>query len=70
MDQDEYEVTAFFYRMGDKLGRGSAPVAWIDRVKIDGKWVDGPILANLYYGWDTAAMIFGVERITDNQGEM
>jgi ubiquinone/menaquinone biosynthesis C-methylase UbiE len=32
--------------------------------------VDAPILANLYSGWDTAAMIFGVERITDNQGEM
>jgi UbiD family decarboxylase len=70
MDQDEYEVSALFYRMKDKLGRGEAPAVWIDRVKINGAWVEGPLVANLYCGWDTAAMVFGAEKITDNQREM
>ena len=41
-----------------------------EKVKIDGEWRESPMYANLYCGWDTAAMVYGVEDITDNQGEM
>jgi 4-hydroxy-3-polyprenylbenzoate decarboxylase len=70
MDQDKYEATAFVYRMLDELGPYKAPAILIERVKINGKWMEGPVLANIYCGWDTAAMAAGVQKVTDDQGEM
>jgi len=70
MDQDKYEATAFVYMMLDKLGIERSPGIFIEKVKINGKWMKGPVLGNIYCGWDTAAMAYGVEKITDDQGEM
>jgi 4-hydroxy-3-polyprenylbenzoate decarboxylase len=70
VDQDKYEATAFVYRMVDKLGADRAPTVWFEKLRINGKWIEGPVLGNLYCGWDSAAMIFGVEKITDDQGDM
>ena len=70
MDQDQFEATGFAYRLIEKFGLNSAPGFVIDRVKIDGKWIEGPVFSNIYGGWDTEAMGFGVEDITDNQQEM
>ena len=70
MDQDRYEATAFAYALIDKKGYYGAPAFLIERVKMDGQWVEGPVIANLYGGWDTEALAYGVEEITDDQNAM
>ena len=70
VDQDKYEGTAFVYRMLDEKGLDTSPGLMFEKVKIDGEWRESPMYANLYCGWETAAMVYGVENITDNQGEM
>jgi len=70
VDQDKYEGTAFVYRMLDELGFDTSPAILFEKVKIDGKWIKGPMLANIYCGWDTAAMVYGLENITNDQGKM
>ena len=67
IDQDKYEGTAFIYRMLDKMGSEKAPAVMFEKVKINGKVIDGPIIGNTWCGWDASAMIFGVENITDDQ---
>src|SRR3990170_5908751 len=70
VDQDKYEGTAFMYRMIDKMGSDKAPAVMFEKVKINGKVLEGPVFGNIWCGWDASAMIFGVENVTDNQGEM
>lgn len=70
MDQDKYEATAFAYELIEKFGYDRAPAFLIERVKINGKWMEGPILGNIFCGWDSEAMAFGVKEITDDQREM
>lgn len=70
MDQDKYEATAFAYKLIDKMGYYDAPAFLIENVKIDGQWIRGPVVGNLYGGWDTEAMAYGVEEITDDQNAM
>ncbi|MBI5376593.1 MAG: UbiD family decarboxylase [Candidatus Schekmanbacteria bacterium] len=70
IDQDKYEGTAFVYRMLDKMGTDKAPAVVFEKVKINGQVMDGPVFANIYPGWDTTAMIYGLSKITDDQSEM
>ncbi len=72
MDQDEYETTAFVYRSIERLGYWKAPALLVDRVKIGGEWVEGPLLANAYGPWAAEALCLGVpmEEITDNHEQM
>ncbi len=70
VDQDKYEGTAFVYKMLDNLGVERSPAVMFEKVKINNKLMEGPVLANIYCGWDTAAMAYGVKNITDDQGEM
>ena len=70
VDQDKYEGTAFVYRMLDEMGFDTSPAIMFEKVKIDGKWRKDPMFANIFCGWDTAAMVYGVKDITDNQGDM
>jgi 4-hydroxy-3-polyprenylbenzoate decarboxylase len=70
MDQDQYEATALAYRLIERFGYYAAPAVLVERIKINGKWMDGPVITNLYGGLDTEAMACGVEEITDNQEQM
>jgi 4-hydroxy-3-polyprenylbenzoate decarboxylase len=70
MDQDRYEATAFAYRMVEEHGFDHAPPFSIDRIKINGEWMNGPVIGNVFGGWSNEAMAFGVETITDNQRDM
>ena len=72
MNQDEYETTAFVYRSIERLGYWKAPALLVDRVKIDGEWVEGPLLANAFGPWASEALCLGVpmEEITDNHEQM
>lgn len=70
VDQDKYEGTAFIYKMLDEKGMDNSPAVAFENVKIDGEWREGPMYANIFCGWDAAAMMYGVENINDNQAEM
>jgi len=70
MDQDRYEATGFAYRLVDKFGFNDAPAFLVEKIKVDGQWMDGPVLANIYGPWDTEAMGYGVEHVTTDRREM
>lgn len=70
IDQDRYEATGVMYRLIDKYGYEDAPALLIERMKIDGKWRNGPVVANLYGNWDIEALPWGVEDIGDNDEQM
>jgi UbiD family decarboxylase len=70
VDQDNYEGTALMFRLVDEYGADRAPIVMFEKIKIDGEWREGPVVANLFPGWDTAAMVYGVEKITNDQKEM
>ena len=64
IDQDIYESTALVYRMMSRLG-DKAPGFLVEKTKINGKWFTTPMVGNIYNGYDTVALSFGVENITD-----
>ena len=70
MDQDKFEATAFAYRLMQRHGYYEAPAFLIERIKINNQWMEGPIIGNLYGGWDTEALAYGVEDITLDQNDM
>ncbi len=59
-DQDAYESTAFAYRLIERRGYNQAPAFRFDRVKIDGVWVDGPVIGGAYSPWLGEALCFGI----------
>ena len=66
MDQDRYEATGFAYRLYERFGREFAPAFVVDRVRIGGRWIDGPVVGNLYGRWIDEAVLFGVSPITND----
>ena len=70
MDADAFETTAFTYALLEKYGKGKAPAFLVERVKIDGEWVEGPLVGNMYGPWASEALSFGVEDVTDDHEEM
>ncbi len=61
LDQDAYEMSALMYRLIDQYGWEGAPVILAEKVKINGEWIDGPLIANHHGHLDTEAIVFGVE---------
>jgi 3-polyprenyl-4-hydroxybenzoate decarboxylase len=70
MDQDRFEPAGFAYRMIEEHGFYKAPAFLIERVKINGRWMDGPVLGNAYPGWDSEALAFGVARSEEHTSEL
>lgn len=60
IDQDSYEGTALMYRLVDRFGKDRAPVMWFDRIRIGGRWIDGPVIANQARHVDLEAVLFGL----------
>ncbi len=63
LDQDAYEMTALMYRFIDHYGWNEAPAILAEQVKINGKWIKGPMISNHQGHLDTEAITFGVEPI-------
>ncbi len=63
IDQDRYEATALFYRLVDRFGMYEAPTVVMEQVRIDGRWIDGPLITNHFGHWDTECIPFGVEPV-------
>ena len=66
VDQDAYEATALMYRLVDRYGKDRAPVVRFERVKIAGRWIDGPIFANQMRHVDIEALLFGLEPVAND----
>ena len=60
IDQDAYELTGFMYKLMDKHGWLGAPAVIVEKVKIDGEWMEGPILINQYGMSGHEALAIGV----------
>lgn len=69
IDQDKYESTALLFKMLDRM-KENAPGFIIEKTKINGKWLETPVVGNIFNGYDTVAQCFGVEPITDVQLDM
>ena len=69
IDQDQYEYTALMYKLIDEFGFLGAPAVLAERVKIDGNWVEGPVIANQYGAADIEALAVGVnlKEISEDQ---
>jgi 4-hydroxy-3-polyprenylbenzoate decarboxylase len=63
IDQDAFEMTALAFKLMDEFGWYGAPAVMVDEVKIDGKWVKGPVIFNHQGHWDTEALVFGVDPV-------
>jgi 4-hydroxy-3-polyprenylbenzoate decarboxylase len=63
LDQDAYEITALAYRLMDMFGWYGAPAVIAEEVRINGRWVKGPLIVNHQGHWDTEALLFGLEPI-------
>lgn len=59
VDQDAYQATGIVYRANDKFGFGGVPALYVERVKIGGQWVQGPLLGLLQSNLHTDAIVFG-----------
>ena len=69
IDQDIYESTALIYRMLERMG-DKAPGFLAERTRINGKWFETPLVGNIYNGYDTIALSFGVGNISASSVDM
>ncbi len=60
VDQDAWEATGLVCRAADLYGFEGVPALWFDRVKIGGRWFQGPLLSLLQANLDTDAVTLGV----------
>ena len=63
IDQDAYEGTALMYRIVDHYDRFHAPVVLFEEVRIDGRWMKGPVVANFARHVDIEAILFGLDPV-------
>jgi 4-hydroxy-3-polyprenylbenzoate decarboxylase len=65
VDQDVYEGTALMYRARDLYGMRGAPAFLFEDVRINGRWIKGPLLINESgHGWGES-IIYGLEPADD-----
>jgi 4-hydroxy-3-polyprenylbenzoate decarboxylase len=69
IDQDVYEGTAIIYALIDKYGWYDAPAVIFEEIKIDGNWVNGPVVINHQGHWDIECITFGLEPVKGNSRE-
>lgn len=60
MDQDRYEASGFAYRLVEEFGFDNAPPFLIEKIRIGGEWMNGPVIGNVFGGWDNEALAYGV----------
>jgi 4-hydroxy-3-polyprenylbenzoate decarboxylase len=66
VDQDAFQATGLVYRANDRYSFFGVPALWFDRVKIGGKWVQGPLLGLLQSHLHTDAILFGQPVVPGN----
>lgn len=66
IDQDAYQATGLVYRANDLYSFFGVPALYFDRVKIGGKWVQGPQLGLLQANLHCDAVVFGQPVVPGN----
>jgi len=61
INQDNYELTGLMYKLIDKHGWRGAPALIVDKVKVSGQWMEGPIIVNQYGMGAHEAIAVGVD---------
>ena len=59
VDQDAFQATGLVYRANDLYSFFGVPALYFERVKIGGKWVQGPLLGLLQANLHCDAIVFG-----------
>ncbi len=67
IDQDRYQTTAMLFRAIDRHGMFGAPALLFENLKIDGKWMTGPVLANPHGHFNTDCIVAGLEPVADDR---
>ena len=65
-DQDAYEASALWFRLRDQHGLNGAPTLIIDELRIDGKWVRGPLIINESGHLHNECLAFGLEPVDED----
>ncbi len=63
VDQDAYEGTAIMYRLIDRFGVYRAPLVVFDAVRVGGRWLQGPVIANQLRHVEAETLLFGLEAV-------
>lgn len=66
VDQDAFEATAIMYRLIDEYGWYEAPAILCEKLKIEGRWVEGPLIWNHQGHWYTEALVFGLDPVPND----
>ncbi len=66
IDQDKYHATALFYRMTDMFGKYASPAVIFEEIKINGEWMQGPVVANVQAHWFCESLLWGLEPDRDD----
>ena len=61
VDQDAWEATAIMYHLSDQFGLYGTPVVVFENIKINGKWIRGPLVANNQGHYHQEAIVWGLE---------
>jgi 4-hydroxy-3-polyprenylbenzoate decarboxylase len=61
VDQDAWEATAIMYHLTDQFGLYGAPIAIFDNVKINGRWIKGPIVGGHQTHHHQEAILWGLD---------
>ena len=67
IDQDRYQTTALVFRMVERFGMFTAPALFFESLKIDGEWIDGPVVANLQGHINTDCILAGLEPVPEDR---
>ena len=75
IDQDAYELTGFMYKLLYKHGWLGAPSVIVEKIKISGEWINGPIIINQYGmgGHESLAVgvsLYEIEEVYHSQHEI
>ncbi len=65
VNQDEYEAAALMYRIRDQHGMRGGPALIFEEIRIDGKWVKGPLIVNESGNLFSECLIYGLEPVYD-----
>jgi len=60
IDQDQYLIPALFFKATDMYSMYGAPCMLFEEVKINGKWVKGPVIINAQGHWNTDAIAWNL----------
>ena len=66
VDQDAYEATALMYQLVEAYGTYRAPLVVFEKVKINGRWIKGPIVANQMRHVEAETLLFGMQPVPDD----